>query len=189
MTRNLQQLILPLLFVLAASPALAQKVYVDYDKSVDFDAYRTFAWVVTDETSMRGESPLVHSRIKNSIEHYLSQGGLTEDAEAPDLYVTYHTSSQEKVNYTTSSMGAGYGPGWGWDPYWGGGMTTSTTTAHTYEQGTLIIDLWDAETKNMIWRGSATAVVKSKPEKLAKQIDQAVAKMVATFDKKRKKEM
>ena len=91
------------------------------------------------------------------------------------------------MTYSTSSMGAGFGPGWGWDPYWGGGMRTSTTTAHTYDQGTLILDLWDAKTKNMVWRGAATAVVKQKPEKLAKQIDNAVAKMIAKFDKEYRK--
>ncbi len=187
MTRSRTALGITLLLVLAASPALAQRVYVDYDRDVDFDAYRSFAWVGTPETSMQGESPLVHSRLKNSIEHYLAQAGLAEDTEAPDLYVTYHTSSKEKVSYSTSTMGAGYGPGWGFDPYWGGGM--STTTAHAYEEGTLIIDLWDAESKNMVWRGSATAVVKSKPEKLAKQIDKAVAKMIAAFDKKYQKGM
>lgn len=173
-----------LLLTLVALPALAQKVQVDYDRSADFDSYRSFAWAETPDTSIRGESPLTHSRIKNAIEHYLAEGGLVENTDDPDVYVTYHTSSREEVTYHTSSFGAGYGRGWGWDPYWGGGSTMSTTTANTYERGTLIIDFWDANSKEMVLRGSASAVVKASPEKQEKQIYKAIKKMVAEFDKK-----
>ena len=51
------------------------------------------------------------------------------------------------------------GPGWGWDPYWEGyggiGGGSSVTTAHTYETGTLIIDIWDAKTNQATFRGAA----------------------------------
>jgi hypothetical protein len=110
-----------LLLLLIVPPTLAQSVQVDYDRSADFDSYRTFAWAETPQTSVRDESPLTHSRIKNAIEHYLAEGGLAENNEQPDVYVTYHTSSKEEVTYNTSSFGVGYGGGWGWDPYWGGG--------------------------------------------------------------------
>ena len=108
------------LFVVAllmAAPASAQKVHVDYDQSVDFSVYKTFAWGKTPETSLQGEAPLMHSRVKNAIEYHLSEGGLVEDTENPDVYVTYHTRTREEVQLHTSSMGYGYGGGWGWDPY------------------------------------------------------------------------
>ncbi len=188
MDKSPQVLLTILLLSLVALPAAAQTVHVDYDKSVDFDSLRSFAWAETPETSIRGESPLTHSRIKNAIEHHLAEAGLVEDAEQPDIYVTYHTSSREEVTYHTSSFGAGYGGGWDYDPYWGGrGMSTSTTTANTYERGTLIIDLWDAKSKEMVFRGSASAVVSPNPDKEEKQIYKAIKKMVKEFDKKYKK--
>jgi hypothetical protein len=179
------------LALLAALPATAQKVYVDYDRSANFEAYKTFAWGETPETSLQGESPLMHSRIKNAIEYHLTEGGLVEDTENPDLYVTYHTNSKEEVQLSTTGMGYGYGGGWGWDPFWGGmgGMGTSTTTSHTYERGSLIIDLWDAKSKQAIWRGTAQAVVKQNPQAAAKQIDKAIAKIVKRFDKMYAKDM
>ncbi len=170
-----------------ALPASAQTVHVDYDRSANFDSYRTFAWAKAPDNRMPGESPLTHSRIKNAIEHHLAEAGLVENTEEPDLYVTYHTSSKEEVSFHTSSFGAGYGPSWGWDPYWGGRMSTSTTTAHSYERGTLVVDLWDADSKQMVWRGTASAVVSSNPEKEEKQIYKAIQKMVKTFDKKYRK--
>lgn len=186
----MKQRILGVLVVatLLALPALAQQVYVDYDKSVDFSQYKTFAWKAPTEASLTEESPLMHERVENTIEAQLKSGGLAEDVQSPDLWVTYHTSSKEEVQFNTSHMGYGYGDDWGWDPYWDGyggigtGMGTSTTTSHTYERGTLIIDIWDAKTNKAIFRGTAEAVVKGKPEKEAKQIENAVEKIGKKFD-------
>ena len=176
---------------LLALPASAQKVYVDFDKSVDFSQYKTFAWKAPDEASLAEESPLMHERVKSAIMSQLTSGGLTEDTSDPDLYVTYHTSSKEQVQFNTTHMGYGYGDGWGWDPYWDGyggiGMGSSTTTAHTYEVGTLIIDIWDAKTNNAVFRGSAEGVVKANPEKAAKQIEKAVAKIGKKFESMHRK--
>ena len=69
----------------------------------------------------------------------------------------------------------------------GGG--SSTTTSHTYERGSLIVDIWDAKKKEAIWRGTAEAVVKNNPQRVAKQIDKAVAKIVKTFEKNYAKDM
>ena len=47
----------------------------------------------------------MYSRIKNAIEYYLTEGGLTENLEEPDLYVTYHTNSMEEVQLSTTGLG------------------------------------------------------------------------------------
>ena len=172
------------LTALLAMPAMAQKVHVDYDRSVDFDAYETFLWKAPKEASLADQSPLMDSRIKNAIEYQLTTAGLREDNQSPDLYVTYHTDSKQEVRFNTTHMGYGYGGGWGWDPYWGHGgrgMGSSTTTAHTYERGTLIVDIWDAKTNNAVFRGTAEAVAKGNPEKAAKQIDRAIQKIAKRF--------
>ena len=169
-----------IVLALCASPALAQKVFVDYDKNYDFSKIRTFSWAATDETSLAKSAPLVHSRIVNSIEHHLTLGGLTEVKEGPDVFVTYHTSTQEQQQLNTTNFGYGYGAGW---YYGGGGISSSTTNVYTYTYGTLIIDIWDAGRKEMVWRGSATAIVKANPEKLGKQIEKALTKMVHKWQK------
>jgi hypothetical protein len=181
---------LALVLVLFAMPVAAQKVQVDYDRDAINNDYKTFAWGETPEATLSDESPFMHSRIKNAIEHYLTiEASLTEDTENPDLYVTYHTSSKEEVQFYTTSVGYGYGPGWGWSPYWGGGMSTSTTSATTYERGTLVIDIWDAKKREIVWRGSASGVVKENPQKAAKQIDSALKKMIKQYDKMRKQDL
>jgi hypothetical protein len=172
-----------------ALPAAAQKkVYVDYDRNADFDSYKTFAWGPTLETSLKDESAFVHFLIKNAIEYRLSVGGMTENTEDPDVYVTYHGGSQEQVQVMVTSFGYSYGPGWYWDPFWGGSIVTTGVQATTFEKGSLVIDLWDARTEQAIWRGTATATVPEDPEKMAKTVDKAIDKMVKKFRKMRAKE-
>jgi hypothetical protein len=167
--------------VVTVAPAMAQKVYVDYDRDAKFESYKTFAWAETPETSLEESSPLMHSRIKNAIEYKLTQGGLIEAKENPDLWVTYHTNPREEVRFNTTTWGYGYGSGWNYHPYWGAGVGTATTSAYTYTRGTLIVDIWDAKEDKALFRGSAEAIVKEKPEKVARQIDKAVDKIAKKF--------
>ena len=176
------------LFLIVA-PATAQTVHVDYDQDVDFDKYKTFAWWPSPETSLEEVSPLMHSRIKNSIEYQFTSGGGIEVTENPDVWVTYHTNAKDEVRFNTTTWGYGYGTGWNYDPYWGAGMGTSTTTATTYTRGTLIIDIWDAKEEKAIFRGSAEGIIKEKPENAAKQIDKFIIKIVKKFDKMRAKQL
>lgn len=161
-------------------------VNVDYDTSVDFDAYRTFAWGPTPETSMEKDSPLMHERTIRIITDTFEAGGLELVQENPDIYVTYHTNAREEVRLHTTNTGGGYYGPYGYDPYWGGmgvGVGTSTTTASTYTKGSLIIDVWDAKTKRAVWRGVAEGTVSEKPEKQKEQIEEAVQRIAATFEK------
>jgi hypothetical protein len=169
--------------LLSTVPVAAQKVYIDYDKTVDFDLYKTFAWAPTEEISLKDTSPMMHSRIKNEIEFKLTDGGMIEDTENPDLYVTYYSEENEQVRLNTTHYGYGYGYGYYRDPYWGGGVGHATTSVYTYTEGTLIIDIWDAETKELVWRAAATAVIKQKPEKQAKQISKAINKISKRWQK------
>ena len=179
---------LVLMLVLCALPAAAQKVYVDYDRDAIGNDYTTFAWQDTGPT-LQEFAPLMHSRVKNAIEHYLTEKGFVESVDDPDLYVTYHTSSEEDFQFSVTGYGYGYGAGWAWSPYWGSiGMGSASTTVSTYDRGTLVIDIWDARTKQIVWRGSATAVVPENPQKANKLVENALRKMIKQFDEMKAKE-
>jgi hypothetical protein len=74
-----------------------------------------------------------------------------------------------------------FGGGWGWR--WGGfdGFGTATTTEQTYKVGTLVVDLFDTNTKKLIWRGSAMDTLSDKSEKNIKNLDKGVEKMFEHF--------
>jgi hypothetical protein len=170
------------LIVLAAASAVAQEVYVDYDRSGRFSWYKTWAWAKTEATSLEGHNDLMHSRIKNAIEYHISQGRLVEDTDNPQLFITYHAGSREAVRVDPVSFGVGFGGSWVQNPYWGG-VGISTTGASTYEQGTLIIDIWEAEGKKLVWRGVAIDVFVDDPKKADKKINKAIEKMIKKWRK------
>jgi hypothetical protein len=164
---------------MVATPALAQKVTIDYAHDFDFKAVKTFAYVDTEESN--SSNSMMNDRIAAAIKRELTDGGLKEVSDNPDLYVTYHITTKEKTVYNTTNFGYGGYHG-GWYGY-GGGMGTSTTTASNYTEGTLIIDGYDAAEKKMVWRGMGTVTVKAKPEKQIKQVDKILAKLGNKWDK------
>ena len=176
-----------------AAPAVAG-IYVDYDRSADFTRYKTFKWVDKPGTSLQDHDQLLHSRVKQRIESELTEAGLVLDEASPDLLVAYHASSKEEFAVDTAMFGYSFGPAWAWDPYWHGawgygtGMATMSTSVRSYGVGTLLIDVVDAEKKQLIWRGSATGiVVPENPHKLGKKVIKAIDKIIAKWDKMRRK--
>jgi hypothetical protein len=164
---------------LAATPAFAQKVHIDYAHDYDFDAIETYQYIDTEESN--SSNPMMADRIKAMIKKELREGGLQEVTENPDIYMTYHVTTQDRTSYSTTNYGyGGYHGGW----YgWGGGMGTSTTTAHNYTDGTLIIDAYDAAEKKMIWRATGTVTVKAKPEKQINQVNKILTKIGKRWEK------
>jgi hypothetical protein len=173
--------------LLIAVPGFAQKVTIDYAHGFDFDTVETFQYVDTEESNIQ-DNQMMADRVAGLIKKELREGGLQEVQENPDLYVTYHFTSQERKSYSTTSMGyGGYWDDWGgWGGYGGYGgpmMGSSTTQEYSYEEGTLIIDAYDAAEKKMVWRGSGTVTVKDKPEKQVKQVENILKKLGKKWDK------
>ena len=72
------------LAIVATSPAFAVKVYVDFDKDVDFGAYRTFAFDSDHERTLMDYSPLMHERVLGLIRQRLLDACLLYTSDAAD---------------------------------------------------------------------------------------------------------
>ena len=158
-----------------ATPALAQRVDIDYASEFDFKSVKSFQFVTPEEPA---GNPLMASRIETMIKDRLRAAGLTEVTSEPDLFVTYHVVAQEHTSYNTTHYGYG-GYAYGWHS-WGAvgvGMGSSVTTESTYVEGTLIIDAWEPVEKQMVWRGTGTVTVKSKTEKQIEQVEAILEKL------------
>jgi hypothetical protein len=151
----------------------------DYDPAVDFSAFSTYEWLDT-EGDDEGTDAIWHSRIQSSIDGVLATKGLRKATSNPDLAVGYQVASAERRSYTTMNTGWGGGYGWGG---WGGGVGMTTTTENVWEEGSLIVGLFDVGSKNLVWTGTATAAVdpSRSPEERQKLIDDGVAKMMKDF--------
>ena len=182
----MKSVLFTLCLMLLAGPAFAQKIYVQYDPEYMTGGIETFGWKSTEETSVAKDNPLLHSRILNGIEYHLSLGGFSEVESDPDVWVTYHTSAKEKVVLNTDHWGYGYPSSWGYygQAYPYGGYSASTTTVSTYEKGTLIVDVWDAKSNQLIWRGiAANIAVTDNTAKMEKKIDTSLRKIVEEWQK------
>jgi uncharacterized protein DUF4136 len=156
--------------------AYAQDVTYDYDKAADFRAYRTYAWVRGTEIA----DELNHKRIVNAIDAQLASKGLarTDASTAPDLYVAYHAAVDRNLQINAF----GTGPG---GYRFGGSGTARVEQIFT---GALAVELIDAKTRTIVWRGTATKEldVDATPEKREKNINKAAEKLMKNYPPKRK---
>jgi Domain of unknown function (DUF4136) len=164
-----------LVLLLMASSVKAQKVAIDYDHRANFSQYKTFMWIRPPH--YRGE-PLMEQRITEYVNAQLTARGLQPVSEGADLGVAAHVATREQ--HTLETFYDGFGGGWGWH-YWGPMGGTAFTTEHTYEVGTLVVDLFDAHAKQLIWRGEATDTLSEKPDKDTKKLNKAVEKLFKDF--------
>lgn len=155
----------------------------DWNPAVNFSGFSTFGWMP--ETEARSQTQqLVAARIKASIEQVLTEKGLRLTESNPDLLVAWDAATEGKQSMSTygSSYGGGYGR-YGRRGGWGGGVSYSTTTVNEWNEGTLIIDLFDAQGEELVYHGSAQAKLNESPspEQRTKNVNQAVAKILERF--------
>ncbi|AOW09389.1 DUF4136 domain-containing protein [Flavobacterium gilvum] len=167
--------LLPLLLLFMVVSCDTVKVYSDYDKSVDFAQYKTFAFMKSgiDKVEI---SDLDKKRILNAIDRQLQSKGLTK-SDNPDLLVNIFTKSKEEISVNQFSAAYGYGWGWGWNPYMYGGHTYVSSST----EGTLYIDLIDAKKKELIWQGEGSGTLSKDMNEKDAIVNDFVTQILAQF--------
>lgn len=169
----MKTLALALILVSGVVVAATPKVSTDSDPQAQFSTYKTYYWAMKPQ----GNSPLMAQRIVDGVDSRLQAKGWQLGAKG-DVAVAVHVTTQEKQSLDTFYSGGALG-GWGWRGGFGGGM--ATTQVNTFEEGTLIVDMFDSRTQKAIWRGTATGAVSSKADKMETEIDKSLDKMFAAF--------
>jgi hypothetical protein len=160
--------LLPLLFLFACSSVSTN---YDYDTAYDFSKLKSYRWA---KVAGRVEAnPLIVQRVGAAVEAQLKAKGYVAAGGEPDFLVAPHVGRQSRIQVT--DWGYGYGPHAGW---YGGGVDV-----YQYEEGSLIVDIVDARTKQLKWRGTATSIVDpdATPEERTQRINEAVAKIFEKF--------
>jgi Domain of unknown function (DUF4136) len=174
-TQNSIFLSVAMFFVFTAA-SFGQQVKTDYDHSANFNQYKTYSW-----EKVQTKDPLLVERIKNAVNAALAAKGWTQvDADGDVSVVAMEIARNQQ---TLNTFYDGFGGGW----RWGGGFGDATTTTETYKVGTLVVDLFDTKTKNLIWRGSSSDTLSNNSDKNTKNLDKGVQKMFAHFPPQSKK--
>jgi hypothetical protein len=176
MIRNLKSGVIQMgvvvgLMLLACGSASAQNVTYNFMPGTDFSKYHTYKWVTESNTH---PNQIVDQQIKDAIDQQLAAKGLTKtDGETAELFVGYQVSVNQERQWNA------YGGGMGWR--FGGGMATATSS--TIQVGTLVLDIYDPSSKQLVWRGQATKTLNpsSNPEKNQKNLNSAMARLLKNF--------
>jgi hypothetical protein len=156
-------------FVLAMAGAVsAQDVTIDYDKSADFSKYKTFSAQV----KTTWNTPFAEKRALDEVVKTLIAKGWTQvDPAKADAMVMIHGATQTKRDLNTFYGGGGL--------RFGGGM--ATTSVSEFQVGSMIVDIADSKTKNLLWRGVGTDELSDKADKNQAKMVKGTAKMFKNF--------
>ena len=152
---------------------LAACAYVPVDVESDAGTHtgKTWSWLPRPPVA-RGEAEfsVVDERVRAAIERDLAARRFKKvDKERPDFLVTYYAALQKPISADAITYAAG--------------VPMAAKVANSYPQGSLVIDVLDAKTGKLVWRGVGRRVFDAKqtPEERKERIDDAVASVVDEF--------
>jgi len=157
--------------LMACAAAPAQDVHYNFMPGTDFSKFHSYKWINIDNGAHPNQ--IVDAEIREAVDSQLAAKGLTktEDDKA-DLYVGYQIAVDKEKQWNAFGMGG---------IRWGGGMGTATSS--TIDIGTLVLDMYDPTTKQLVWTGNATKTIdpSSNEEKNQKRLDKAMEKLLKHF--------
>jgi len=182
---NRRMILGAVLLMAAGVAAQGQHVHTDYDHKAPFSDYRTFSF-----RKIQTVNPLDQPVLRDEIRSDLTYHGWREVPSGGDVAITAIGGQQDQRQYQTFYDGLGPGFGWGgwggwWGPGWGGAGET-TTTVRTIPVGTLVVDLYDTRTHNLVWRGMSQETESKSMNKNAGKLQKAVDEMFYKFPPKAK---
>lgn len=172
-------LLFAVISLVSCAPSL--KVTSDYDKNVSFQNYKTFG-IYHNDTIKSSISSLNQDRIINAVKAQMTKKGYTESS-SPDVWV--NTTAILKDMKSVSANTNYYGYGGYYRPYaWGGGFGASSTTTYdvqNYKDGSIIVDVVDANSKKLVWQGIGNKEIDKPSKDPDAAINEAMGKIMESF--------
>ena len=170
----MKQKLIIILFIFLLSSCSSIRVIYDFDSTINFSNYSTFAFS-KQEMEKLDISDIDKKRILGSIEKSLVSKGYNFSS-SPDLIVNISTKSREDI-YINQSYDR-FGFGWYGYPY------DQTYRPSSRIIGLLYIDLIDANTGNLIWQGNGSGSLYSNKYSRDELVSNFVIKVLESFPNK-----
>jgi len=158
-------------FVLSGCATMRVSSHVE--RGLDFSQYRTFDWGPRDALPVGDprldKDPFFRDQVEGAIERQMAARGFERSAisESPDVRIHYHASINQRLDVREDRNG-------------NCDNDDCPGRVIEYEAGTLVVDIVDARTDRLIWRGWAQDSVEGVPgnrDRLRRTIDEGVTRM------------
>jgi Domain of unknown function (DUF4136) len=155
---------------LIATIATGQQVSVNYNHNQSFSQYHTYAWGSNNSNQIKNS--ILAQVAQQDINSALQGKGLqrVQESQNPDLLVTGNGGMREQTSYSAWGM-RGIGGGMG-------GITPEQNV-----EATMIVDLYDAKTQSLVWRGIAQNTLNNNGNKNQQMVEKAITKMFKQWPK------
>jgi hypothetical protein len=159
-----------LLVASGCAAAIETGSFVDHD--VDFTRYRSYKWAPASQQTgdpRLARNPIFQDRLQGEIDRQLQSRGLRGPVNRADLLVRLRSAVQPRAHVTTAPA------------MYGNCATDCTDRIREYESATLVVDLVDARTRQIVWRGWAQddlRAVAGDPDRMARTVRSAVTGMM-----------
>ncbi|WP_303285235.1 DUF4136 domain-containing protein [Marinobacter sp. SS8-8] len=165
-----------LAIVALAMTGCASSVVTDYNSSVVFGNYSS--WAFGNGTDSSSFISLDGTRVRAAIERELNRKALRQVPESEaDLLVNWQIVPEERLQQIGPGLGFGLGHGsFGW-------LLSSPPPVREIEEGKLVVELADSESKQVVWRAASRRYLNENqsPETRRELIDELVSEMFARF--------
>ena len=158
------------------------RVRTDWDSAVEYSTFQRYHWLeppVREDASPFADNDLLRKKLRVAIETALDDRGFrsVETAEEADFLVTWDLTLEEQFRVNGVRSGGYYGRG----SYWGGGLY-GTSSVRAYQESTLLIDLLEAGTGKLVWRGWGSGIVETRDrDRSQKRLNDGVRQILAHF--------
>lgn len=163
------------LLLLGAGSLAAQDVKYNFMPGTDFSKYHTYKWVAIEGGAHPNQ--IMDAEIKQAVDSQLASKGMTKtDRDKADLYVGYQIAVDQEKQWNAWGTGRGLGMGMG------------SATSSTINIGTLVLDMYDPSSKQLVWTGHAEKTIdpSSNQEKNMKSLNKAMSKLLKNYPPKQK---
>jgi len=166
--------------LLIGLPIMAQGINIDYNRSVDFKQLKSYSW-----QKIHATDPQIEERISAAVNRDLSSLALNQVNGNADLLITAVEATKNPQEYATfyNSL-TGFTWRRGWNTH---GFTDAIRSVRRIPLGTLVLDMYDGKTHQLLWRATVDEFVSTSAEKNDESMDKAINAMLDEFPPKYEK--
>ena len=149
---------------LCGAAAGAAEIKVNYDLQADFTRYKTWRW----RKGTPAPDPVADKQLRDAIESRLAARGLSRVESGGDLEVVYHVAAENKIGVENVGYKQLFFEG-------------HATRIRYLSVGTLVLDMIDASSRKVVWRGEAQDATTPAPRAIERMIEEGIAQLLQDF--------